>query len=44
MPELHNPDADIIAEFHANAGRVGGPLAGIPMLLLHHIGRSSGKA
>jgi deazaflavin-dependent oxidoreductase (nitroreductase family) len=31
----------IIEEFRANAGRVGGPLAGTPLLLLHHIGARS---
>ena len=32
----------IIEEFRANGGRVGGPLAGTPLLLLHHIGAKSG--
>ena len=32
----------IIEEFRASGGRVGGPLAGTPMLLLHHIGARSG--
>jgi deazaflavin-dependent oxidoreductase (nitroreductase family) len=32
----------IIEEFRANEGRVGGPLAGTPILLLHHIGAKSG--
>jgi deazaflavin-dependent oxidoreductase (nitroreductase family) len=32
----------IIAEFRANEGHVGGPLAGTPILLLHHIGAKSG--
>jgi hypothetical protein len=32
----------IIQEFRANEGRVGGPLAGTPMILLHHIGAKSG--
>ena len=31
-----------IAEFRANGGQVGGPFAGAPMVLLHHIGRKSG--
>ena len=31
----------IIEEFRTNGGRVGGPLAGTPMLLLHHIGARS---
>lgn len=32
----------IIDEFRANEGRIGGALAGTPMLLLHHIGARSG--
>jgi deazaflavin-dependent oxidoreductase (nitroreductase family) len=32
----------IIAEFRANDGRVGGPLAGTPLMLVHHIGAKSG--
>jgi deazaflavin-dependent oxidoreductase (nitroreductase family) len=32
----------IIEEFRANGGRVGGPFAGTPMLLLHHVGARSG--
>lgn len=32
----------IIEEFRANQGRVGGSLAGTPILLLHHIGAKSG--
>src|SRR5437867_12494281 len=32
----------IIDEFRANEGRVGGPFKGAPMLLLHHIGAKSG--
>ena len=34
----------IIEEFRANDGRIGGPLAGTPILLLHHIGAKSGIA
>ena len=33
----------IIDEFHANGGKVGGPFAGAPMVLLHHTGAKSGK-
>ena len=33
----------IIAEFRANEGRVGGPFAGSPMLLLHSTGAKSGE-
>jgi deazaflavin-dependent oxidoreductase (nitroreductase family) len=32
----------IIEEFRANQGHVGGPWAGTPMILIHHIGARSG--
>lgn len=32
----------IIADFRANAGKVGGPFAGVPVLLLHSTGARSG--
>jgi deazaflavin-dependent oxidoreductase (nitroreductase family) len=32
----------IIEEFRAHRGRVGGPWAGTPMILIHHIGARSG--
>ena len=35
-------NSGIIEEFRANAGLVGGPLAGTPMILVHHIGARSG--
>ncbi|HEY9311517.1 nitroreductase family deazaflavin-dependent oxidoreductase [Williamsia sp.] len=34
---------DIIAEFRANDGKVGGNFEGAPILLLHHQGVKSGK-
>jgi deazaflavin-dependent oxidoreductase (nitroreductase family) len=34
----------IIAEFRANEGRVGGRFEGSPLLLLHHTGAKSGKS
>ena len=34
---------NIVDEFHANEGRVGGPFEGAPMILVHHVGRTSGK-
>ena len=40
-PEIHY-NAEIIEEFRANAGRVGGPWAGTTMILVHHIGAKSG--
>lgn len=36
-------NAKIIAEFRANDGRVGGPFEGAPIVLVHHVGRRSGK-
>jgi deazaflavin-dependent oxidoreductase (nitroreductase family) len=32
----------IVAEFRANAGQVGGMFAGAPMILVHHVGAKSG--
>jgi deazaflavin-dependent oxidoreductase (nitroreductase family) len=40
--EASDFNAKIIHEFRANHGRVGGPLAGTPMILIHHIGAKSG--
>jgi deazaflavin-dependent oxidoreductase (nitroreductase family) len=40
--EADNSNAKIIEEFRANEGRVGGDLAGTPMILIHHIGAKSG--
>ncbi|APU14750.1 MULTISPECIES: nitroreductase family deazaflavin-dependent oxidoreductase [Actinoalloteichus] len=34
---------NVIAEFRANEGRVGGPFEGVPLLLLTTTGRRSGK-
>lgn len=36
-------NAQIIEEFHANGGKVGGYFAGAPLTLLHHRGRKSGR-
>ncbi|MDQ1701160.1 MAG: hypothetical protein QOF57_412 [Frankiaceae bacterium] len=33
----------VIAEFRTNRGEVGGNFGGSPLVLLHHVGRSSGK-
>jgi deazaflavin-dependent oxidoreductase (nitroreductase family) len=44
---MANPNDDVIAEFRANSGAVtvamGGALAGLELVLLHHRGRHSGK-
>jgi deazaflavin-dependent oxidoreductase (nitroreductase family) len=37
-------NAQIIDEFHANEGRVGGMFEGMPLLLLHHTGAKSGQS
>ncbi|MEJ9077194.1 nitroreductase family deazaflavin-dependent oxidoreductase [Gordonia malaquae] len=36
-------NTQIIDEFRANDGHVGGPFEGTPMILVHHVGRKSGK-
>ena len=43
MPEATDWNQGIITEFRANQGRVGGPFAGAPMILVHHVGRTSAK-
>jgi deazaflavin-dependent oxidoreductase (nitroreductase family) len=40
--DVRKRDAETVAEFRANHGRVGGELAGMPLLLLHTVGRSTG--
>ena len=42
MAELNDWNAQIIAEFRANEGRVGGQFEGAPVVLMHHVGRKSG--
>ena len=43
MTEAVDWNAQIIAEFRANEGRVGGNFEGAPMVLVHHRGRKSGR-
>ena len=43
MPDPNDWNQGIIAEFRANEGRVGGPFEGAPMILVHNVGRKSGK-
>jgi deazaflavin-dependent oxidoreductase (nitroreductase family) len=43
MPDPNDWNQGIITEFRASEGRVGGPFAGAPMILVHHVGRTSGK-
>jgi deazaflavin-dependent oxidoreductase (nitroreductase family) len=44
---MMNPNDDVIAEFRANSGSVtqamGGALAGLDLVLLHHRGRTTGR-
>jgi deazaflavin-dependent oxidoreductase (nitroreductase family) len=39
---MNDFNGQIIEEFRANGGRLGGPFEGAPMLLLHHKGAKSG--
>ena len=43
MSEVNDWNQQVIGEFRANEGRVGGMFAGAPMVLVHHVGRKSGK-
>jgi deazaflavin-dependent oxidoreductase (nitroreductase family) len=43
MPERSNWNQQIIDEFRAKGGKVGGSFAGAPLVLVHHVGRKSGK-
>ena len=42
MSERDEWNRKIIEEFRTNAGKVGGPFEGVPILLLHHRGAKSG--
>ncbi|MEU4343648.1 nitroreductase family deazaflavin-dependent oxidoreductase [Nocardia sp. NPDC023852] len=43
MSSSQDWNTDIIAEFRANQGRVGGPFEGAPVVLVHHRGRKTGR-
>lgn len=43
MSEFNDWNQGIITEFRANGGRVSGVFEGAPLVLLHHVGRKSGK-
>ena len=43
MSEYADWNAQIIAEFRANGGKVGGQFEGAPVVLMHGVGRKSGK-
>lgn len=40
--DINDFNAQIMAEFRANGGRVGGPFTGVPMVIVHHTGARSG--
>ena len=44
MRDINEWNREVIEEFRANAGVVGGVFAGVPLLLLHNIGAKSGEA
>jgi deazaflavin-dependent oxidoreductase (nitroreductase family) len=44
MAEANDWNKQIIDEFRANGGKVGGPFEGAPLLLLHTIGAKTGQA
>ena len=43
MADVNDWNARGIAEFRANGGKVGGNFEGAPVVLMHHVGRKSGK-
>jgi deazaflavin-dependent oxidoreductase (nitroreductase family) len=43
MPDMNDFNTQIINEFRANGGKVGGGFAGATLLLLHHQGAKTGK-
>lgn len=43
IPGLHDWNKSVIEEFRANGGSVPSQFGGIPVLLLHHVGRKSGE-
>jgi deazaflavin-dependent oxidoreductase (nitroreductase family) len=43
MPDVNDFNSQIIEEFRANGGKLGGGFEGVSVLLLHHKGAKSGK-
>jgi deazaflavin-dependent oxidoreductase (nitroreductase family) len=43
MSEVSEWNAEIVREFRANDGRIGGNFQGAPLVLVHHLGRTSGR-
>src|SRR2546423_15426987 len=44
MTEVKDWNSQVIEEFRANGGKVGGPFAGAPLLLLTTVGAKSGQS
>ncbi|QUQ72254.1 nitroreductase family deazaflavin-dependent oxidoreductase [Kutzneria sp. CA-103260] len=44
MPSQQDINQSVISEFRANGGRVGGPLAGIDLVLVTHTGGRTGRS
>jgi deazaflavin-dependent oxidoreductase (nitroreductase family) len=42
MAETNDWNRQVIEEFRANGGKVGGMFEGMPLVLLHHVGAKSG--
>lgn len=40
--DINDFNEQIMAEFRANGGNVGGPFTGVPMVIVHHTGARSG--
>lgn len=40
--DINDFNEQIMAEFRANGGNVGGPFTGVPMVIVHHTGAKSG--
>ena len=43
MTDVNDWNTQLIAEFRANGGKVGGQFEGAPVVLMHHVGRKSGN-
>jgi deazaflavin-dependent oxidoreductase (nitroreductase family) len=43
MADRNDWNRQVIEEFRANGGKVGGMFEGMPLLLLHHVGAKTGK-
>ena len=44
MSDANNWNENVIADFRANGGQVGGPFAGAPMVLVHHAAAGAGRS